>query len=168
MRVVIDHKSGSKVGNREIFARESLIIGRGRANDVILDPFLDPTVSAQHAEIRFEEDTFILYDMGSLNGTYLNGNHVRRATLHDGDEIGLGAEGPKLNFRVEGQGKLKPTSGFGRTVKQFNLGSGPRTSNEFEVPRLNESVTTNKFWIYVLGVLVTVGVAVLAWWAFYG
>lgn len=96
--VVLRHLSGSKSGHIDEFACDSILIGRGAHNDIALDPFLDPTVSASHAEIRFERDGFVLYDMGSLNGTYLNGQSVRRALIQAGDEIGLGRRGPRFAF----------------------------------------------------------------------
>jgi len=97
--LILSHLSGSKSGDVEEFARrDSVLIGRGTDNDVALDAFNDSTVSAHHAEIRREQSGFVLYDMGSLNGTYLNGQAVRRAPLETGDEIGLGRRGPRLLF----------------------------------------------------------------------
>lgn len=96
--VVLRHLSGSKSGHTDELAGDSILIGRGAHNDIALDPFLDPTVSANHAEIRFERDGFVLYDMGSLNGTFLNGHSVKRAPIQAGDEIGLGRKGPRIAF----------------------------------------------------------------------
>ena len=96
--VVVSHLSGSRNGTTESFRRETVMIGRGPFNDVCLDPFSEPTVSSQHAEIRIEGSIVALYDMGSLNGTYLNGVFVRRAELESGDEIQLGRCGPLLRY----------------------------------------------------------------------
>lgn len=102
MQLVISHVSGSLKGKVSVFERESVLIGRGEHNDIALDPFLDPTVSSCHAEIRVEDATLMLYDMGSLNGTFLNGQAVRRATLSPGDTIGLGRMGPRLKIALKG------------------------------------------------------------------
>jgi hypothetical protein len=75
-------------------------IGRGRNNHCSFDPEKERSVSHRHCEIRVEDQTAFVYDIGSLNGTYLNGRRVRRAPLADGDEIGLGREGPRLRFSV--------------------------------------------------------------------
>jgi pSer/pThr/pTyr-binding forkhead associated (FHA) protein len=55
--------------------------------DLILD---DSTVSAEHARVRHERGQFVLYDMASTNGTFVNGDKVSRAPLYDGDVVKLG------------------------------------------------------------------------------
>ena len=49
------------------------------------------TRSRRHAEVRPTGDGFLLVDLGSMNGTLVNGVAVRERLLHDGDEISLGA-----------------------------------------------------------------------------
>lgn len=63
-------------------------IGRdGGRCQVVLD---DPTVSGEHATIVFEHGRFVLYDLASTNGTFLNGQRIQRQMLYDGDEVRLG------------------------------------------------------------------------------
>lgn len=100
LQVTFEHLSGSREGVADQIDRESILIGRGEPNDIALDPFADPTVSSQHAEIRLEAGEAVLYDMGSLNGTYLNGVAVRRAELHEGDHIALGRQGPRMRVQL--------------------------------------------------------------------
>ena len=50
----------------------------------------DPKVSRQHAEVRRDREGFVLVDLGSTNGTLVNGRPVREAHLHDGDRIAIG------------------------------------------------------------------------------
>jgi pSer/pThr/pTyr-binding forkhead associated (FHA) protein len=50
----------------------------------------DQTVSAQHARIQREGGAFVLYDLASTNGCWVNGEQVHKCTLHDDDEIRLG------------------------------------------------------------------------------
>jgi len=65
-------------------------IGRDRSRcQVTLED--DPTVSGEHAAIVFEHGRFVLYDLASTNGTYLNGQRIQRQMLYDGDEIRLGS-----------------------------------------------------------------------------
>ena len=68
--------------------RRALVIGRSPGCDLVLD---DPTVSRHHAELVREEDGWVLRDMGSTNGTRINGWRVRRAVVARGDEIAVGA-----------------------------------------------------------------------------
>ena len=140
MQLVIAHKSGSRIGTKEVFERESVLIGRGDHNDSALDPFVDSTVSAHHAEIRIEDGRIVLYDMGSLNGTFLNGNIVKRAELAAGDTIGLGRHGPRLSFDFEGE--LPAFSAKG-THNGESPDRGPshdgHTRREVEMPELDET-----------------------------
>jgi len=62
-------------------------LGRDLANDVQL---LYPKVSRVHAEITYENGTYIITDQKSRNGTYINGKKVRKKVLDDGDRIKLG------------------------------------------------------------------------------
>ncbi len=96
----LHHLSGTRKGEEDRFQVERVTIGRGRNNHCTFDPERERSVSHRHCEIRIEEEAPVIYDIGSLNGTYLNGRRVRRATLSDGDEIGLGREGPRLRFML--------------------------------------------------------------------
>ncbi|MGW0392743.1 FHA domain-containing protein [Streptomyces sp. NPDC003042] len=69
-------------------ARTAVRIGRGPGNDLILD---DLVVSRRHAELRALADgTYEITDLGSHNGTYLNGAPVERARVTEGDIVGIG------------------------------------------------------------------------------
>ena len=50
----------------------------------------DDTVSRRHAELRFEDDRWMLRDLGSSNGTYVNGRLVAEAEVRAGDVVHLG------------------------------------------------------------------------------
>ncbi len=67
---------------------DDLVIGRSGA-DLDVD---DRGVSRRHARIsRGTDGAWTLTDLGSTNGTFLNGTRVRAARLQDGDEIRVGA-----------------------------------------------------------------------------
>ncbi len=65
----------------------SFIIGRGRTNRIIL---LDSKVSARHAQVGCREERYVLRDLNSTNGTFLNGTAVNQAFLKKDDEIRVG------------------------------------------------------------------------------
>ncbi|MEN8185478.1 MAG: FHA domain-containing protein, partial [Myxococcota bacterium] len=73
--------------------RDRLVIGRGKGADVMI---AEPTMSRAHAAIACEDQAFFVQDLGSTNGTLVNGGREDRAVLRDGDEIQLG----KLRLRV--------------------------------------------------------------------
>ena len=81
-------KSGSRPGQQFGLTRGRNTIGRdGTRCDIVLD---DGAVSAEHARINFENGQFVIYDLASLNGTFVNRQRVQRQLLMDGDLIRLG------------------------------------------------------------------------------
>ena len=73
------------------------ILGRGTDCDLRL---VDPGVSRHHAELRVEDGEVVLVDLGSTNGTFVNGQPVRRISLTDGTRVTLGRT--TLVFRRDG------------------------------------------------------------------
>ncbi len=67
--------------------RDWVVIGRGRSADVVIS---DPTISRAHAAIGYDGEEFFLEDLGSTNGTAVNGKREPRLKLRSGDEIQLG------------------------------------------------------------------------------
>jgi pSer/pThr/pTyr-binding forkhead associated (FHA) protein len=68
--------------------RGTIYAGRGNANDIKIE---DPTVSNSHAQIIVEEGRVIIKDLGSKNGTYINGLPVTEGILQPGQSVRLGA-----------------------------------------------------------------------------
>lgn len=68
-------------------ARDVTIVGRARDADLILD---SPMVSAHHAELRRTEIGYVLKDLGSSNGTFLDGRRIDEARLSPGQQIYIG------------------------------------------------------------------------------
>ncbi|MQA77745.1 MAG: DUF2662 domain-containing protein [Streptosporangiales bacterium] len=73
------------------------VVGRGSESDVKIT---DPGISRRHAEIRLEGNEYIVTDLGSTNGTIVDGRPVRRASLYDGSSIQFGRT--TVTFRVDG------------------------------------------------------------------
>jgi hypothetical protein len=68
-------------------AGDELLIGRDPGCDVTVPA---DTVSRRHARLIFRDGGWILQDLGSTNGTRLNGRYVGRCRLHPGDQLALG------------------------------------------------------------------------------
>ena len=66
-----------------------LVVQRGPSagSRFLLD---DETVSRRHAEFRRSGPTYVVADVGSLNGTYVNRDRIDEVTLQDGDEVQIG------------------------------------------------------------------------------
>ena len=71
-------------------------MGRAKANDIVLE---DVSVSSQHCRVRPEQGRFVLHDLGSTNGTFVNERRVTRHDLAEGDVIKVGET--TLQFRME-------------------------------------------------------------------
>ncbi|MGH2756049.1 MAG: FhaA domain-containing protein [Actinomycetota bacterium] len=67
--------------------RDPVVIGRLSTNDVVLS---DPNVSRRHAELRREGGRWMLVDLGSTNGSVVNGRLVKEHPLEDGDRLSFG------------------------------------------------------------------------------
>ncbi len=80
-------KRGPNAGSRFLLDQDVTTAGRHPESDIFLD---DVTVSRRHAEFVREGDTFVVRDVGSLNGTYLNRGRIDAAALAGGDEVQIG------------------------------------------------------------------------------
>ena len=89
---------GADLGARFEIERSSLIGRDPNLCDLVLH---DESVSRQHTRVRQEGESFFIYDLASVNGTFVNGELVTRAPLRDGDRISMGST--ELEFRTEGK-----------------------------------------------------------------
>jgi pSer/pThr/pTyr-binding forkhead associated (FHA) protein len=96
--------------------QSSINIGRNLDNHIVLQ---DTTISRVHAQIRQENSEFIIYDLNSTGGTYVNGKRVSKSVLHSGDNVVLAnvpilfvENTPKLAKRSQAEtGPLEPGDG---------------------------------------------------------
>jgi adenylate cyclase len=90
-----------------------LVIGRHSACQIVVD---DPQVSRNHAEIRLLAGRYRLTDLGSVNGTWLNGQRITAPTdLEDSDEIQIG----RLMLRFRAPEVVEPDDGASTTATRF-------------------------------------------------
>jgi len=82
-------------GERVVLGEHTVTIGRNPDSTIVL---ADPNVSRQHAEVRPRGTGFVLFDLGSTNGSKVNGAKVREHDLVDGDELSLG--NTKMRFEA--------------------------------------------------------------------
>lgn len=97
-----------------------VVAGRAPGLGLRFDPDRDLSVSARHATILFTEGRWIVRDLGSRNGTFVNGRRVREADLEDGDRIRFGTGGPEVRFGVSASG-TKLVRAHGRTETTGHL-----------------------------------------------
>jgi hypothetical protein len=86
-----------KEKERIAVTRTPITIGRLSGNDVVLT---DPNVSRRHAELRRDNERWFLVDLGSTNGTLVNGKLAKEHELKNGDRCSFGTT--ELIFKVSG------------------------------------------------------------------
>ena len=91
-------KRGPNAGSKFLLDKDVTSAGRQPSTDIFLD---DITVSRRHVEVLREGGRFLVKDVGSLNGTYVNRERVDVAQLASGDELQIGRF--KLVFYAAGE-----------------------------------------------------------------
>jgi S1-C subfamily serine protease len=92
---------GARAGARERFDKTIVAIGRHPINDLRFDAERDLDVSSRHAELRAVEARYVLVDLASTNGTFVNGERVTgERELRDGDIVTFGKDGPQAEFKA--------------------------------------------------------------------
>lgn len=80
-------RRGPNIGARFLLDSDTTVAGRHPDADIFLD---DVTVSRRHAEFVRQGSSFAVRDLGSLNGTFYNGERIELAPLVDGAEVQVG------------------------------------------------------------------------------
>jgi len=128
--------------NREI------IIGRSSDLDMVL---VEDMVSRKHAKITTDDHVVTIQDLGSTNGTFVNGEKVRKADLKDGDRILIGTSIIKIVF-VDGENTshLTETEARSKMAVAANKRSGASPKSmagsieEIPLPDLLQLLSTSK------------------------
>ncbi|HWS58851.1 MAG TPA: FHA domain-containing protein [Actinotalea sp.] len=103
-------RRGPSAGARFLLDSDRTTAGRATDADIFLD---DVTVSRKHVEFLREADGFVVRDVGSLNGTYVNRTRIERSLLRPGDEVQIGKF--RMTFHPSpARGMVPPATGGGR------------------------------------------------------
>ena len=84
---LVVRSGGGRAGETFHPEGERTTIGRSPDCEIFLD---DVTVSRKHAVLTRRDGKFVIEDLGSLNGTFLNRHRIESAELNDGDELQIG------------------------------------------------------------------------------
>jgi pSer/pThr/pTyr-binding forkhead associated (FHA) protein len=112
-----------------MLAKANVSLGRANTNDIILN---DVRVSRGHARLECSQKDITIVDMGSANGTRINGVIVERATLNPGDTISLGSQ--QLKFQLG-----DPSEDVGMTVIDTQSQLEQTINEEFLPVEINET-----------------------------
>lgn len=100
---------GTRAADRHALRSPVTRLGRAADNDVVIAGPESSVVSARHAEIREEAGQWVLRDLESTNGTFVNGERCSEAPLALNSVIQLGAGGPTLPSPPGRTLPLRPT-----------------------------------------------------------
>jgi len=138
MRAQFTFLTGARAGQTDIIGQPVIIIGRHPDCDIRFDTDRDLDVSARHASLTLEGDRYVLRDLESTNGTYVQGRPVRDPVLLSAKEvIRFGPSGPKVEFtlissaRTDSLGGAEPAAG----TAVFGSQSRPETPSPPPPPR---------------------------------
>lgn len=160
--------TGARAGSRERFDKSVVSVGRHPLNDLRFDAAKDLDVSARHAEIRSIDDRHVLHDLGSTNGTYVNGEKVVGGrALEEGDTILFGAGGPQVTFHRVVAARNQPVGNRAKAAAGSAAGTRPTAGRRPTEVRIAEAVAQHtsrlRRMMIGLGVIVVVGVGVAFW-----
>jgi hypothetical protein len=125
-------RSGFLAGREESISSEEIIIGRDPAHPMSID---DVKVSRNHLRIFPENELLILEDLGSTNGTFINGKRVTNPTrLRNGDLVSLGENnvfevsivGPEPEMREIGYEDVANSQEKPKAAEEIEKSSPPR------------------------------------------
>ncbi|MFL5521127.1 MAG: FHA domain-containing protein [Gemmatimonadales bacterium] len=101
MKARLAHLTGGRVGEAAIIWKSCAMLGRSPEADVRFGPDGDRMVAGRHASLSWHEGVWSVRDLGSANGTYVDGSRVHGETaLRDGSIIQLGRDGPQVRFSI--------------------------------------------------------------------
>jgi adenylate cyclase len=139
----------------------SVIVGRGVGSDITV---YDPTLSRRHAELTAGPDGVMVKDLGSSNGTYVNGRRVTAARLTPNDSITFGKVGYQLEAAPPPPERPSPPAvAAGNTIVRQVAAAGPppddasarklslllavaqKLSGEFDLDRLLDTIAAVSF-----------------------
>jgi diguanylate cyclase (GGDEF)-like protein len=126
---------GDQIGKVFNLIKQQNIIGRVEDADITLD---SPTVSRRHAEIIIQDqNSMLIKDLNSSNGTYVNGNKITETELHEGDIFSIGL----YKLKVASLSK-DDTAFFQRMMDNAEKDTLTGTYNKGFITRLLETITT--------------------------
>src|SRR5438067_4447540 len=98
--------SADNLQTYELKSGGTQVVGRAPTSDI---PVFDPTISRRHAELTADDQGVQVRDLGSSNGTFLNGSRIENGTVSVGDTVTFG----KVAFKLSQIAAAPPPAGAG-------------------------------------------------------
>jgi S1-C subfamily serine protease len=163
--------SGGRAGHRETYDKVYIGLGRHPLSDLRFDAERDLDVSTRHAALLQTGDHWVLRDLGSRNGTFVNGHRLTADyELASGDRVQFGPNGPEMEFRIATEGVEQVVPAVHAPAppaapRAPAASRGPRGPSATGVLRAQVSRQATRFrsLLIVLAILAVGAVAVVVW-----
>ena len=167
--------SGGRAGHREILDKAYIGCGRHPLSDLRFDAEHDLDVSTRHAAVALQGERYVLRDLSSRNGTFVNGQKIDAdVELSAGDVVRFGVQGPEVEFHlvregaepeitaVKGPAAAKTAPGAPQGTAAPAAKAGPSATTVLRA-QVSEQVARFRALMIVLGIIVVGAAVVLVW-----
>ncbi|HUQ03970.1 MAG TPA: FHA domain-containing protein [Kofleriaceae bacterium] len=144
LTVIVDHLAGSRRGQRQELAADKRVrFGRHPDCEVSFDAHRDIDASSRHAELRPGVDGWVLVDLGSSNGTFVDGHRVTETAVNRITPVTVefGAGGPRVRLFIGDEA----------------------AASALPAPELAEAPRRRTWWLAAAGAAVVVVAALVIW-----
>lgn len=164
MKVYVRVESGALEGQTLTFERDRISVGRHPSSELRFDAARDLEVSAQHAVILRRGHVWFVRDLGSKNGTFVNGARTQGDhALSAGDRLSFGTGGPSVVFLLSPPPET--AAGFGTTLESTTAGPHAVETASDETLRVRAHVAQEtrklRFLVAALSITLVGAVAIL-------
>lgn len=117
----------------------AMTVGRDPANDIVLR---DAKVSRRHAEIVFERGFFVIHDLGSTNGSFVNGKRIKVAPLTDDVDIRFGNSSGRFSEELSNSPPTSPSEPALGGARADAVSGGARSDDDLATGPQKKGVTS--------------------------
>ena len=147
--------SGAMAGQQFQLDKPVIRIGRRDSNDWMIQ---DGSVSGTHCEIEKTKTGYLLRDLGSTNGTKVNGETIKLSGVYKNDIIIVGDVAMKIDGEDVPQNRTGDTQNISRTTILI-----PNQPSKLPPPEaFTKKTNSNKIWIVIIALLLLVIIVLLA------
>ena len=155
MRITLTLTSGARTGVSKSFDQAYIGIGRHPQSDLQLHPDQDLDASTRHAAVLKAGEAWTIRDLGSANGTFVNGAKITADTrLHTGDVVRFGPKGPQM--AVEVAGEAAPAAAATRLGTGATPVAGGSTTQRIRVEVEKQTKSLRRATLGLFGLLIVV------------
>ncbi len=154
MKVTLTILAGARTGLSKSFDQAYVGLGRHPQSDLQFDAEKDLDASTRHAAVLRAGDGWVVRDLGSANGTFVNGESLSGdRKLRTGDEIRLGKGGPRIRVEIEGQAAPAPST---RISGESAPAPGGSTTTRIRVEVAKQTQSLRRATTILFGLLIVV------------